>query len=69
MTRRRGVGTVAAEVALAREVAVAPGTRVTARIPRRGEDAAGSWIPLLVVAEPGRPERVYPADEVIIVYR
>lgn len=46
---------------------MAPGTKVTARIPRRGEDAARAWIPLVVVDEPGRPERVYPADEVIIV--
>jgi DNA-binding GntR family transcriptional regulator len=70
VTSRRGIGTIAAEAEPARRVALAAGASVTARIPSPGEQAstgAGDWEPVLVVAEPGQPERLYPASQVILI--
>jgi GntR family transcriptional regulator len=68
--RRRGVQSVVAAAEPVREVRAAPGARITARLPTAAErDAAhaGRWVPLLAVATPGWPERLYPADGVVVV--
>lgn len=70
ITRRRGSGSLVASVGLILEVHPVPGTRISARLPTPAErDAigAGRWVPALAVAEPGVPERLYPADCVIIL--
>lgn len=70
ITRRRGVGSIVASAELATEIRAVPGTRISARLPTPAErDAAraGSWVPVLAVAQPGWPEQLYPADQVVIV--
>lgn len=68
--RRRGVGSIVADVEPVTEVRAGPGARISARLPTAEErDAAraGNWVPLLAVAEPGWPEQLYPADRVVVV--
>jgi DNA-binding transcriptional regulator YhcF (GntR family) len=70
ITRRRGVGSIVADVQPVTEVRARPGARISARLPTAAErDAAraGMWVPLLAVAEPGWPEQLYPADRVVVV--
>jgi len=70
ITRRRGVGSIVAAVQPVTEVQVAPGARISARLPTAAERdtaKAGMWVPLLAVAEPGWPEQLYPADRVVVV--
>jgi DNA-binding GntR family transcriptional regulator len=70
ITRRRGVGSIVAEAEPFEEVRPALGARISARLPTAAErDAthAGSWVPVLAVREPGSPERLYPADRIVIV--
>ena len=70
ITRRRGVGSVAAAVAPVTEVRAAPGTRISARLPTAAERhaiQAGMWVPVLAVAEPGWPEQLFPADRAVVV--
>jgi len=67
IVRRRGIGSIVREASLAAEVMVPPGTRITARIPRKDEAAPSEWVPLLVIEQPGEPERIFPADQVIII--
>jgi DNA-binding GntR family transcriptional regulator len=70
ITRRRGVGSIVAAAELATEIRAAPGTRISARLPtpaERNAARAGSWVPVLAVAQPGWPEQLYPADQVVIV--
>jgi GntR family transcriptional regulator len=70
ITRRRGVGSIVADVQPVTEVRARPGARISARLPTAAErDAAraGMWVPLLAVAEPGWPEQLYPADQVVVV--
>jgi len=70
ITRRRGAGPVAAAAAAIAELHPVPGTRVSARLPacaKRATAGAGLWVPVLAVAEPGSPERLYGADRVVIV--
>jgi len=70
ITRRRGVGSIVVTVEPVTEVRVAPGARISARLPTAAErDAAkaGMWVPMLAVAEPGWPEQLYPADRVVVV--
>ena len=70
ITRRRGAGPVVAVCAAIAEVHPVPGTRVSARLPATTERAAtgaGLWVPVLAIAEPGSPERLYGADRVVII--
>jgi DNA-binding GntR family transcriptional regulator len=70
IVRRRGVGSVVAPTEPVREVRAGPGTQISARLPTPAEREAaqaGRWVPLLAVATPGWPEKLYPADEVIVV--
>jgi GntR family transcriptional regulator len=70
ITRRRGVGSIVASVELVTEVTARPGTRISARLPTSAEQQAtraGMWVPLLAVEEPGWPEKLYPADRVVVV--
>ena len=70
ITRRRGAGSVVAAFAAIAELHSLPGTRVSARLPACAERAAagaGLWVPVLAVAGPGSPERLYGADRVVIV--
>jgi DNA-binding GntR family transcriptional regulator len=70
ISRRRGTGSVVLSVSVISEVHPAPGARISARLPSTGERdsvGAGLWVPVLTVAEPGWPERLYPADSVIIL--
>jgi GntR family transcriptional regulator len=70
ITRRRGVGSIVAAVDQVTEVRVAPGGRISARLPTTAESAAaraGSWMPILSVTEPGRPEQLFAADRVVLV--
>ena len=70
ITRRRGSGSLVASVGMISEVHPMPGTRISARLPTPAErDAigAGRWVPVLVIVEPGLPERLYPADRVIFL--
>lgn len=69
ITRERGIGSMAAQADGTRRVVLAPGAEVSARIPSPREQAdagAGEWEPVLVVAEPGQPERLYPVSQVIL---
>lgn len=68
--RRRGVGSIVAATEPVREVRAEPGARISARLPTSAErDAAqvGRWVPLLAVATPGWPEKLYPADGVVVI--
>jgi DNA-binding transcriptional MocR family regulator len=68
--RRRGVGSIVAVTEPVREVRAGPGTQISARLPTPAEREAaqaGRWVPLLAVATPGWPEKLYPADSVIVV--
>jgi DNA-binding GntR family transcriptional regulator len=70
ITRRRGSGSVVLSVSMISEVHPTPGTRISARLPTTAERegiGAGLWVPVLAVAEPNWPERLYPADRVIIL--
>jgi DNA-binding transcriptional MocR family regulator len=70
ITRRRGTGSIVVSADTISEVYPGPGTRISARLPTPDErDAigAGRWVPVLAVVEPGSPERLYPADRVVIV--
>jgi DNA-binding transcriptional regulator YhcF (GntR family) len=70
ITRRRGVGSIVAAADPVTEVQARPGTRITARLPTAAEQQAtraGMWVPLLAVEEPGWPEKLYPADRVVVV--
>lgn len=70
ITRRRGVGSIVAAVEPVTEVRVGQGARISARLPTAAERnavQAGPWVPLLAVASPGWPERLYPADRVVVV--
>lgn len=70
ITRRRGVGSIVADVQPVTEVRARPGARISARLPTAAEREAaraGTWVPLLAVAEPGWPEQLYPADRVVVV--
>jgi DNA-binding transcriptional MocR family regulator len=70
IVRRRGVGSVVAATEPVRKVRAGPGTQISARLPTPAEREAaqaGRWVPLLAVATPGWPERLYPADKVIVV--
>lgn len=70
ITRRRGTGSLVASIAMLAEVHPMPGTRISARLPTPAErDAigAGRWVPVLAIVEPGLPERLFPADRVIII--
>lgn len=63
VVRRTGTGSFVAAVVPSLVVIEAPsGSRVSARWPRAGE-------PLLVVEQPGEPERLYPADSTVILFR
>jgi DNA-binding transcriptional regulator YhcF (GntR family) len=69
ITRRRGVGSIVTATRTFAEVTVAPGTRISARLPtakERESAGAGAWVPVLAVTEPGVAERLYPADSVVI---
>src|ERR1700722_6212106 len=68
--RRRGVASIVAPTEPVREVRVEPGTRISARLPTAAERElaqVGRWVPLLAVAVPGWPEKLYPADRVVVV--
>ena len=70
ITRRRGSGSLVASVGVISEVHPTPGTRVSARLPtptERDAIGAGRWVPVLAITEPGSPERLFPADRVIII--
>jgi len=70
IVRRRGVGSIVAVTEPVREVRAGPGTQISARLPTAAEREAahaGRWVPLLAVATPGWPEKLYPADAVIVV--
>jgi DNA-binding GntR family transcriptional regulator len=70
IVRRRGVGSIVAVTEPVREVRAGPGTQISARLPTAAEREAanaGRWVPLLAVATPGWPERLYPADVVIVI--
>lgn len=70
VARRRGTGSVVTSAGLISEVQPTRGTRISARLPTTTErDAAGAglWVPVLAIVEPGSPERLYPADRVIVV--
>ena len=70
IVRRRGVGSIVAATEPVREVRAGPGTQISARLPTAAEREAaqaGRWVPLLAVATPGWPERLYPADAVVVV--
>ena len=70
ITRRRGVGSIVATVEPVTEVKARPGARISARLPTAAEQQAtraGTWVPLLAVEEPGWPEKLYPADRVVVV--
>jgi GntR family transcriptional regulator len=70
ITRRRGVGSIVAAVQPVTEVQARPGARISARLPTAAEQQAtqaGLWVPLLAVEEPGWPEKLYPADRVVVV--
>jgi len=70
IVRRRGVGSIVAPTEPVREVRAGPGTQISARLPTAAEREAaqaGRWVPLLAVATPGWPERLYPADAVVVV--
>jgi DNA-binding GntR family transcriptional regulator len=70
IVRRRGVGSIVAVTEPVREVRAGPGTQISARLPTAAEREAahaGRWVPLLAVATPGWPEKLYPADVVIVV--
>lgn len=70
IVRRRGVGSIVAVTEPVREVRAGPGTQISARLPTAAEREAahaGRWVPLLAVAAPGWPEKLYPADVVIVV--
>jgi len=70
IARRRGTGSVVTSAGLISEVQPTRGTRISARLPTTTErDAAdaGLWVPVLAIVEPGSPERLYPADRVIVV--
>jgi DNA-binding transcriptional regulator YhcF (GntR family) len=70
IVRRRGVGSIVASIEPVREITVAPGARISARLPTAAEQEqaqAGRWVPLLAVATPGWPEQLYPADRVVVV--
>jgi DNA-binding transcriptional regulator YhcF (GntR family) len=70
ITRRRGVGSIVAIVEPVTEIVARPGTRISARLPTSAEQQAtraGTWVPLLAVEEPGWPEKLYPADRVVVV--
>jgi DNA-binding GntR family transcriptional regulator len=68
--RRRGTGSIVLSVSMISEVHPEPGTQISARLPTTAERVgagAGLWVPVLAVVEPGSPERLYPADRVIIL--
>jgi DNA-binding transcriptional regulator YhcF (GntR family) len=70
ITRRRGVGSIVAAADPVEEVRARPGARISARLPTVAEQQstqAGMWVPLLAVEEPGWPEKLYPADRVVVV--
>jgi DNA-binding transcriptional regulator YhcF (GntR family) len=70
ITRRRGVGSIVAEADPVKEVRARPGARISARLPTVAEQQstrAGMWVPMLAVEEPGWPEKLYPADRVVVV--
>lgn len=70
ITRRRGIGSIVASVQQVTEVKARPGSRISARLPTAAEQQtakAGTWVPLLAVEEPGWPEKLYPADRVVVV--
>jgi DNA-binding transcriptional regulator YhcF (GntR family) len=70
IVRRRGVGSTVAMTEPLCEVRAEPGTRISARLPTAAEREAaqaGRWVPLLAVATPGWPEKLYPADRVVVV--
>ena len=70
ITWRRGVGSIVAAADPVTEIPVARGVRISARLPTAAEREAvraGPWVPLLAVATPGWPERIYPADRVVVV--
>jgi DNA-binding GntR family transcriptional regulator len=70
ITRRQGTGSLVAAVGMISEVHLTPGTRISARLPTPAErDAigAGRWVPVLAIIEPGSPERLFPADRVVII--
>ena len=70
ITPRRGAGSVVAALAAIAELHPVAGTRISARLPATDERAAagaGLWVPVLAVAEPGSPERLYGADRVVII--
>jgi DNA-binding transcriptional regulator YhcF (GntR family) len=70
ITRRRGVGSIVAAADPVTEIPVVRGARISARLPTAAEREAvraGSWVPLLAVATLGWPERIYPADRVVVV--
>jgi hypothetical protein len=70
ITRRRGVGSIVAAAEAVTEVKARPGSRISARLPTASEQQAtkaGTWVPLLAVEEPGWPEKLYPADRVVVV--
>ncbi len=65
IVRRSGIGSFIAEVPALDEVAAAPGARISARQAGPGEPGDDGWV--LVLAEPGRPARAYPAGRTVIV--
>jgi DNA-binding transcriptional regulator YhcF (GntR family) len=68
--RRRGVGSIVAVTQPLCEVRADPGARISARLPTSAERElarAGRWVPLLAMATPGWPEKLYPADRVVVV--
>jgi len=68
--RRQGTWSLVTSVGMISEVHPTPGTRISARLPTPAErDAigAGRWVPVLAIIEPGSPERLFPADRVIII--
>src|SRR5262249_60660875 len=70
ITRRRGVGSIVAAVEPVTEVQVAPGARISARLPtaaERNAAKAGMWVPLLAVAEPGWPRELCPPARGVVV--
>jgi DNA-binding transcriptional regulator YhcF (GntR family) len=70
ITRRRGVGSIVVAADPVTEVRARPGARISARLPTVAEQQstrAGLWVPLLAVEEPGWPEKLYPADRVVVV--
>lgn len=68
VVRRVGVGTFVIASHELETVHAGPGTRVTARMPGRGEDTGvPPGVPLLEVTGPDGPARLYAADRTIIV--